>query len=332
MGNIDVLCIGDVVTDAFIRLSDPSINTYDNENGKYLSVPFGAKLPYDGDDIMEGDGNAPNAAVAFARLGLKSGLMSNVGHDQRGREIIMALHKEGVDGRYIHINPGKSSNYNYVLWYKEERTILVHHEEYEYHWPRVHKNDMPKWVYFSSLSKNSLPFHDDLVEWLEENPEIKFAFSPGTFQINEGADRLKHVYRRTDVLLLNRQEAVKVGGGDEHNVHDLFDKLHELGPRTIVITDGPKGSYSSSTEGRFFMPTYPDKAPPVERTGAGDSYSSTFVAALAKGQLVSEAMRWGPINSMNVVQYVGPHRGLLTEGQLEYLLKNAPEWYKPNPF
>jgi ribokinase len=331
MSNIDVLSIGDIVTDAFIRLLDDQAHTYSNENGTYLSMAFGTKVPFDHAEVKEGVGNAANASVSFARLGLKSGLVGNVGHDQHGSDMIMSLHKKGVDTRYIHINPGKISNYHYVLWYKEERTILIKHEEYDYHWPSVHKTDIPKWVYFSSVSKNTLPFHDDVAEWLEDNPEVKFAFQPGTFQMQHGAARLKKLYKHCSVLVLNREEAVTVGGGDHANVHDLFDKLHALGPKTILISDGPNGAYASGNEGRFFMPIYPDPGPPVERTGAGDAFASTFVAALIKGESLQEALRWAPVNSMNVVQHVGAQDGLMSESQLGTLLKNAPDWYHPNP-
>lgn len=332
MSNIDVFSVGDVVTDAFIKLLDDQAHTYANEDGKFLAMPFATKVPFDHAEVKEGVGNAANASVSFARLGLNSGLVANVGHDQHGRDMIMALHKNDVDTRYVRINPGKSSNYHYVLWYKEERTILIKHEQYDYIWPHMHKADIPKWVYFSSISKNTLPFHDELTEWLEDNPEVKLAFQPGTFQMAEGAGRLKKLYKRTTILILNREEAVTVGGGDIKNVHDLMDKLHALGPKTVVITDGPKGAYASGAEGRFFMPTYPDPAPPLERTGAGDAFASTFVAALMKGESLEEALRWGPINSMNVVQHVGAQDGLLTESQLKTLLDNAPEWYKASKF
>ncbi|MDB5182843.1 MAG: putative Ribokinase [Candidatus Saccharibacteria bacterium] len=332
MSNIDVFSIGDIVTDAFIRLLDDQAHTYVSDDKTYLSMPFGTKVPFDHAEVKEAVGNAANASVSFARLGLNSGLIANVGHDQHGRDMITALHTNKVDPRYVHINPGKVSNYHYVLWYKEERTILIKHEEYDYHWPVIHKTDMPKWVYFSSISKNSLPFHDDVAEWLHDNPDVKFAFQPGTFQMQDGAVRLKKLYQRCNVLILNREEAVTVGGGDHKNVHDLFDKLHALGPKTILISDGPSGAYASGSEGRFFMPIYPDPAPPVERTGAGDAFASTFVAALMKGEDLQEALRWGPINSMNVVQHVGAQDGLLTEAQLKTLLKNAPEWYHASPF
>lgn len=331
MKKLDVLSIGDIVTDAFIKLRDDKAHTYKNEDGMFLSMPFGTKVPFDHAEVKEAVGNAANASVSFARLGLESGLVSNVGNDQHGRDMIAALHKNNVDSRYVHINPGKASNYHYVLWYKEERTILIKHEQYDYHWPHIHAGDMPKWIYFSSISQNTLPYHDDLAEWLKTNDEVKFAFQPGTFQMAEGAVRLKKLYKRCNVLVLNREEAVTVGGGDHKNVHDLFDKLHALGPKVVLISDGPNGAYASGPEGRFFMPIYPDPAPPVERTGAGDAFASTFVAAIIKGETMQDALRWAPINSMNVVQHVGAQDGLLTEAQLITLLKNAPEWYRPSP-
>jgi ribokinase len=80
------------------------------------------------------------------------------------------------------------------------------------------------------------------------------------------------------------------------------------------------------------MPLYPDPAPPVDRTGAGDAFASTFVAALAKGLSLEDALRWGPINSMSVVQKVGAQAGLVTEQELHAYLQHAPDNYKPEKF
>ena len=79
----------------------------------------------------------------------------------------------------------------------------------------------------------------------------------------------------------------------------------------------------------YFMPTYPDEKPPYERTGAGDAFSSTFVSALALGKTPLEALLWGPVNSMSVVQYIGAQEGLLSREKLEKYLKTAPENYRP---
>lgn len=329
MSQIDVLSVGDVVTDAFIKLLDDRAETYDTDHGPVLAMPFATKIPFDHSEVLSAVGNSANAAVNFAKLGLNSGLVANVGGDSAGRDIIHTLQKAGVDSRFVHINTGKVSNYHYVLWYKNERTILVKHEDYDYHWPHLKPKEIPKWIYFSSISASALEFHDDLVEWLNENPEVKLAFQPGTFQMEAGVERLKHVYARTELMAVNREEAVYITGGNYDDLHDLFDRIHALGPKIVLISDGPNGSYGSDGKNRFKMPIYPDPAPPVERTGAGDAFTSTFVAAIIKGNTVDGALQWAPISSMNVVQHVGAQGGLLSEKELAALLQNAPEWYKP---
>lgn len=330
MDQFDVFSVGDIVTDAFIKLHDDKARSYKDEHGtNWLAMELGSKLPFDHAEIKEAVGNAPNASVSFAKLGLKSGLVSNVGGDNHGRDMISTLQKADVDTRFVRVNPDKKSNYHFVLWYKEERTILIKHEDYDYHWARFASKEMPKWIYFSSISENAMDMHDEMSDWFEEHQEVHLAFQPGTFQIAAGADRLQKLYKNTAVLLVNREEAVDVCGGNYDDIHDLFNKLHELGPQVVVITDGPDGAYASDGENRFKMPAYPDPAPPYERTGAGDAFSSAFVAALIKGNNIEGALQWAPINSMNVVQHVGAQDGLLNDHQIEELLKKAPDWYKP---
>lgn len=328
----DVISVGDIVTDAFIKLIDDQAVTYKNDQGKWLAMPFGTKLPYDHVEILNAVGNAANAAVAFARLGLNTAFVTNVGGDQAGRDMIAALEKEGIDHRFVRINADKKSNYHYVLWYKEERTILIKHEEYDYHWPHFRPAEIPRWLYFSSISEHAIPYHDQVADWLDQNPDVKLAFQPGTFQMQAGAERLQRLYARSEVVILNREEAVFVTGGHYDDLHDLLDRLHGLGTKIAVITDGPDGAYASDGQQRLKMPLYPDPVPPKERTGAGDAFASTFVAALAKGNNLEGALQWAPINSMSVVQETGAQAGLLTEQQLEDYLKQSPDWYKPTPF
>lgn len=324
---LDVLSIGDIVTDAFIKLFDDQAHAYQNEHGKWLAMKYATKLPFDHVEVLQAVGNASNAAVAFSRLGLTTGFVTNVGGDQEGRDMIAALGAENVDHRFVRVNPDKKSNYHYVLWYKEERTILIKHEEYDYHWPHLQPTDIPRWVYFSSISQHAINYHDQVADWLEQNPDVKLAFQPGTFQMQAGVERLQRIYARTEVIVLNREEAVLVSGGNYDDLHDLFNRLHQIGPKIVVITDGPDGAYASDGENRFQMPLYPDPAPPKERTGAGDAFASTFVAALAKGNTLEGALQWAPINSMSVVQQTGAQKGLLSEKEIGELLKKSPDWY-----
>ncbi|HVC35940.1 MAG TPA: carbohydrate kinase family protein [Candidatus Dormibacteraeota bacterium] len=325
----DVLSVGDIVTDAFIRLFEDQAHEYTNEHGKWLAMQFGTKLPYDHVEIVEAVGNASNAAVCFARLNLKSGFVTNVGGDAHGRDMIEALDKNDVDSRFVRINPRKKSNYHYVLWYKEERTILIRHEDYDYHWPHLRPDEIPRWLYFSSISEHAIDYHDQIADWLEANPSVQLAFQPGTFQMQAGTERLKRIYARSTVLILNREEAVVVGGGNHQDINDLLNHLHQLGPKIVVITDGPDGAYASDGQNRFQMPLYPDPAAPIDRTGAGDAFASTFVAALMKGNTIEGALQWAPINAMSVVQKVGAQAGLLTQKAVEEYLRQSPDWYRP---
>ena len=105
--------------------------------------------------------------------------------------------------------------------------------------------------------------------------------------------------------------------------------LKNLGPKIVVITDGPVGAYVFDGVKKIHGPMFPDIAPPVDRTGAGDAFSSTFTSAIILGKDIETALRWAPINSMSVVQYIGAQAGHLTIAEIEGFLKNAPENYKP---
>lgn len=327
---LDVLSVGNVVTDVFIRLLEKEASVEKTPHGSRLSMAYGTKVPFDHSEVVAAVGNASNAAVSFAKLGLKTGLVANVGGDEGGRDILKTLQHANVDTRFVHINSDKKSQAHFVLWYKEERTILVRDSvDFSYHWPRFRIIDIPNWIYFSSVGKHDVEYDDQLEAWLEGHPSVKLAFQPGTFQIQTGAHRLKKVYQHSEILAVNREEATTISGGRHEDIHDLFDKLHQLGPKIVVISDGHDGAYASDGTSRYKMPIYPDPKPPFERTGAGDAFTSTFVAAMMHGADIKQALLWAPINAMSVVQKVGAQAGLLDERQINQYLRLAPEHYHP---
>lgn len=322
---LDFLAIGDIVSEPFIKLKDAYIatNEHDEEN---LCMRFGDKIPYDEVTFVPAVGNAANAAVSAARLGLSSALRGYVGDDRYGKECLEVLESEKVDTSLMVVERGKKTNYHFVLWFKTDRTILVKHEEYTYTVPEV---ESPKWVYLSSLAANSLAYHDALAEWLAAHSEIKFGFQPGTFQMSLGVEKLKKLYERSDLFFCNREEAARIlGHHDTSDIKKLLADVRALGPKITVITDGTEGAYAYDGERMLFIPMYPDTRGPYERTGAGDAFASTVCAALALGKPLEEALLWGPINSMSVVQDVGAQKGLLSREALEQFLADAPKDYQ----
>jgi sugar/nucleoside kinase (ribokinase family) len=326
---LDFVAVGDMVTDAFIEVKDVRIDTEPDPGDlghKEVCFRLGDKIPFGDVIVVPAVGNSPNAAVSASRLGLKAGLVTDLGNDRNGEECIEQLKKESVDLSGVKIHEGMKSNYHYVLRYGPERTILVNHQNYDYAFPEI--TPPPRWMYLSSLSESSLKYHEQIVDYLERHKETKLAFQPGTFQISLGYEKIQRMYEVAELFFCNKEEARKILNSESIEVTELLRLMHKLGPKIVVITDGPKGAYSYDGKEIWHMPMYPDPKEPVDRTGAGDSFSSTFTSALALGKTIPEALEWGPINSMSVVQYVGAQRGLLTRTELNEYLEKRPENYK----
>ncbi len=322
-----ILAIGDIFTDAFIKLNEDIARIETDETGeKRISLPFGSKPPYDRVDIVKAVGPAPNAAVAIAKLGLQAELDSFVGDDEVGTEAIEYLHQQNVSTDAMLIEKGLKTSYYFVLRYGAERTILVKNEQFDYKWTAP--TTTPDWVYLALISDASWEFHEGLADYLESNPTVKLAFQPGTFHFQWGAKKLEKLYSRSHIVVMNREEAVDVTGESYDDLRGLVTALHALGPAIVVITDGPNGSYASYEGKLVTIANYPDPGPPVDRTGAGDAFASTIVSALALGESMETALLWAPINSMNVVQHLGAQAGLLGREEIEALLADAPDDYK----
>lgn len=340
---LDFLAIGDIVNDDFIDLKDARVFE-DRDGVSMIAMRFGDKIPYKDRELIYAVGNSPNASCAATRLGLNAGIMTHVGDDRAGEDAIQALKERNINTDFVTIEEGKETNYHFVLRYKAERTILIKHEDYTYDLASQVKDKLlPKWVYFSSVGENSLQYHHDIATWVKDN-NIKLAFQPGTFQIKLGYEPLKDIYANCELFFCNVEEAERIlekvigevtidknrdqnQSNRQAQVKFLITEMSKLGPKIVCITDGPRGAYAFDQEKVMFIPMYPDPAPPVDRTGAGDSFSSTFTSALVLGKGIDEALRWGPINSMSVVQYVGAQAGLLSKERLEQYLENAPSDY-----
>lgn len=320
----DFLAIGDLVIDDFIRLKDASVHCNINNENCEICMRWGDKIPYEFVIPVPAVGNSANAAVSAARLGLNSALRAYVGDDEQGEQCLTSLKKDNVSTDYVEKQSGKHTNHHYVLWYEDNRTILVKHESFDYAVPTM---DAPKWVYLSSLSENSLAYHHAFIEQLKQWPDTKLAFQPGTYQMQFGREALKDVYERSDIFFCNKEEAERIlelpVGSD---MKELLTKVRALGPKVAVITDDRKGAYAMDESHAWFIPMYP-QPPAYEKTGAGDAFASSVTAALALGLPLGEALMWGPVNSMSVVSKIGAQEGLLSREKLEEYLKNAPAEY-----
>lgn len=317
MQKLDFVAIGDTVVDDFIRLTDAHVNCKINHEDCEISMRFGDKVPFESSTKVYGVGNGANAAVAAARLGLSSGMVTNIGKDLNGDKIVENFKNENIDGTYVDQQDGAPTNYHYVLWYGDERTILVNHYAYKYTFPQ--EMPEPKILYLTSLAPSAEKYHDEIADYLDAHPTTFFVFQPGTFQIKLGAERLKRLYARADLFVVNKEEAQRILGLPEtaDELSPLLAGLTALGPKTVIVSDDLNGAYALENGTELHMPMYKDPKPPIDRTGAGDGFTSTTAVYYANGMPLKDAMLRGMINAAHVVQEIGAQRGLLTKEKLE---------------
>jgi len=317
----DFVAIGDMTTDCFIKIKDAE--ELMDHGVRELCVRFGDKVPFEEAIEVRAVGNAANAAVAARRIGLSAALIARVGDDQNGKNCRETLTGNGVSDEYVETQAGLPTNYHYVLWFGAERTILVKQNTFSYAMPTFEAP--PKYFYLTSLGESAKEFHHEIAAYCAAHPETKLVFQPGTFQIKLGAEALKDVYAVTEIFFCNKEEAQTILNTTESDIKKLMEMLHALGPKIVVVTDGPNGSNILEQDGSaWHAPMYPDPAPPVSRTGAGDATASSTVAFIEQGLSPREALLRGLINAASVVQGVGAQTKLLSREEIE-------AWYAKRP-
>ncbi len=150
---------------------------------------------------------------------------------------------------------------------------------------------------------------EKLVRHAQAN-NIPVAFNPSEYQAKQGAKRLQPVLSRTEVLVLNREEAaLLLGRKPEEPIKSLLLGLLKTGPHLVVVTDGKRGAHACDGKHTWFVQAH--KVNVVESTGAGDAFASGFIAGLIKKQDIEFALKLALTNAESVVQAYGAKRGLL---------------------
>lgn len=311
----EFLAIGDCTHDTFVEIAEASVHCDKNTKKCQICFSWADKIPATKITQVPGVGNAANVAVAAARMGFKTAFYTHVGDDAIGRETTDVFKRAGITQDYIVIDKKLPSNHHVAINYGAERTIMVYHQPWKYKLPA---NIKAEWVYFSSLGPYHASLHKQIPALIKKS-RAKMAFQPGTFQLREGRNKMKPILKATEIITLNKEEAQIVTGSKSHDFKTLMKALCKLGPKIVVVTDGPKGAYAYDGEEAWFVKIFP--VPAIERTGAGDSFSSGFVGAIIRGKTLGEALLWGNANSTSVTQFVGAQKGLLSQAGIKKLVK-----------
>ncbi|MBI5389578.1 carbohydrate kinase family protein [Candidatus Woesearchaeota archaeon] len=314
----DVITVGSATVDVFVYTNKTEQIKIIDEQCEHdlIAYPSGEKILINDLHFSTGGGGT-NTAVAFARLGLKTGFVGNIGCDENGTKVKSLLHKEKV--AFLGTVSNEKTGYSIILDSREhDRTILTYKESNNHLY--YQKLPLPKlktrWFYFSSMMEESYQTLEKLAAFAQSKG-IKVAFNPSSYLTKKGLGYAGSLLKKTTVLILNKEEAEMLVGKDR--IEKVLAKLRAAGPALVVITDGKHGAWAH--DGKTIYCITPHKVNVVETTGAGDAFASGFLAGYLKKKDVCFALRLGQVNAESVIQHFGAKEILLTYSQAQKAIK-----------
>lgn len=362
MNSFDIITVGSALIDAFLSIHDANLHCRFDEAKCELCVKHGEKILLDRCDFVLG-GNACNVAVGSARMGFKTSLCAEIGADEFSQKIINGLTLEHVDLSLLQKTHGASSSFAIGINFKGERTLFVEHvkRDHNFHFEQVEAS----WIFLTSLGEEWEDAYARVLSYVQNNKcklafnpgshqlekgvgsflevlkatDILFVNKEEGNKIARGpvASFLPASTRSSEASPSavssgpnSFSELPAVGSPSidttlRDTTKEMLVQLQQMGPKTVVITDGKNGSYSiDEKENILHLEIF--ESPVIERTGSGDAYTSGFLAATMEGLSIGQAMRWGTINAASVVGKVGAQAGLLTQDQVKQTLEDQPEF------
>ncbi|MFZ2803860.1 MAG: carbohydrate kinase family protein [Patescibacteria group bacterium] len=313
---LDMIAIGESQRDIFYQIHEASVSCSIHRERCLLCLEYAEKIPVEHVVKVPAAGNSANAAVGASRLGLKTALVSWMGTDNAGKHLKEALACEKVGLQFLMIDTQHPTSEATNITFQGERTQLVYFQPRKHSLPKL---SATRCIYYSAMGAKHDAFDAMLKKELKRHPNALFAFQPGTTHIRQGLDVLKVFITRSDLFILNKDEAHLLLADGDRTVCNMLERFGNHGAKNVIITDGKNGADGWDGKTHWHMPIFDGEA--KERTGAGDSFACGATVALLEGLDLPTALRYGTANSWSVVQQVGPQKGLLTGREMQRVLR-----------
>lgn len=312
---LDVICIGGATRDIFLDFPDFEIrNDKKSPSGSFLLMPYGEKIVSSGTYYSYG-GGSHNSAVAFKKLGLSVAPFCNIGSEGAGSLVIKQMKKIGINTSIINRDGCNHTGLSFFIIGKDnEHTAFLERGANDFlKIKKVRSLKKTKWFYLSSLTGESTQVIPRIFD-IAEKENIKVAWNPGSQQLEEGYEKLKKYIEKTEIIILNLNEAEELVKSKNkkipNNKRNLIKEIEKMGAKISIVTEGAEGAHAS-TNGNIYSQNALSKKI-LDTTGAGDSFGSTFTFGIISGHDIRYALKIAAINSASVVSKMGASEGLLS--------------------
>jgi len=117
-----------------------------------------------------------------------------------------------------------------------------------------------------------------VIDQMTKKPDL-IVLDTMNFWMDSALEDLHNVIKRVDVITINDEEARQLTG--EYSLVVAAKKIHEMGPKFVVIKKGEHGALLFNNDNMFYAPALPLEEV-FDPTGAGDTFAGGFSGYLAK--------------------------------------------------
>ncbi len=268
-------------------------------------------------------GCASNTGVDLAKLGYRIGVSGCVGDDPFGMVIIEALAAGGVDTTGVHRVPGIGSASTMIINVQGEdrRFISTPAACTKFTVDHIPAN----WVRQAKVIYVGGYYMMPGLETAAMVELFRAARAAGTKTILDVViygeprywDRLAPLLAETDVFMPNDDEAALITGVKDPL--EQAERFRQAGARTVVITEGEKGTLLVGDKRRLRAGVYPIEF--VGGTGSGDAFDAGYIAGLLAGEDPAGCLRWGSALGASAVRAIGATEGVFNRAEAEAFMK-----------
>lgn len=249
-------------------------------------------------------GSAANVAVAAARLGNRTALISGVGDDPFGRFVRSELARLGVDNRFVSTHGEYPTPVTFceifppddfpLYFYRKPSAPDLQIRADELDLDAI-RNARLYWSTVTGLSEEpSRSAH--FAAWQARNEHgpapltvLDLDYRPMFWSAPAAAtEQVQRALRNVTVAVGNREECeIAVG---ESNPHRAADALLDLGVELAVVKQGPRGVLGKTRRTHVNVP--PNEVDVVNGLGAGDAFGGSLIHGLLHNWPLEKTLRY----------------------------------------
>ena len=274
------------------------------------------------------------ATLAFAKLGLRTGVVCVLADDVWGDVVLQEMVRAGVDVSHVARQPQTQAGIGiYLLLFGSKKRPLTYRYPTHFPWPNpLAQADVEyllsgRHIHCAGYLHYHEMWNDDLAQLYRaaQARGLTTSFDPqGILIPYAGAwlEPVREILKYTDLLLVDAYEAARLTLSDE--VIAAAFVLQQAGPRIVAIKNGAQGTFVCSREQSFLQPaSVVPEAEIVDTVGAGDTFDAAFVTAYLAGWPLERCARFASAAAASSLRGAGAVTSLASRKELERQLNQA---------